>query len=232
MNVCQLLRIDSMRDMLTCVIDVSSESSLCYSISFDLVIEPSHIRSGLVSSLSAPLIHRSSLSIPSGPTINVSKSLPSTRTDTNHASTVALTASYFDIGIFRILFSPSWSTDGYLWCLEYLHQRLIDISDQVLSVAMATGTSPIDLLRMKSLSMPQIHRTYEYLAKTYLNERITNTVIEQEYRLSRTQTNKNVPNSVQQRTARANLSWRSSYEKRVTARRTHQRYASFYRKIR
>ena len=39
-------------------------------------------------------------------------------------------ATYFDIAIIRTLFSPSWSIDGYLWCLEYLLQRLTSISHQ------------------------------------------------------------------------------------------------------
>ncbi|CAF4030104.1 unnamed protein product, partial [Rotaria sp. Silwood1] len=45
--------------------------------------------------------------------------MPKSRT-TQRSSELLLLATYFDIGILRTLFSPSWLTDGYLWCLEYL----------------------------------------------------------------------------------------------------------------
>lgn len=50
-----------------------------------------------------------------------------------HSSEYLLLATYFDIAIIRTLFVSNWLTDGYIWCLEYLHKRLTDISDEILT---------------------------------------------------------------------------------------------------
>ncbi|CAF3459223.1 unnamed protein product [Rotaria sp. Silwood1] len=78
-----------------------------------------------------------------------------------HSSELLLLATYFDIRILRTLFNPSWLTDSYLWCLEYLHKRIIDISDEILS-----DTLMIDY--------------DEYLKNIYFNEQVTNDIIEQQ----------------------------------------------------
>ena len=120
----------------------------------------------------------------SAPTIR-RQSVHTPKTRTSRSSELLLLATYFDIGILRTLFSPSWLTDGYLWCLEYLHKRMIDISDEILSDALVSGTLPINLLRFKSLSIPQLHLAtdqdyYEYLKNIYFNEQVTNDIIEQQ----------------------------------------------------
>ncbi|CAF1372114.1 unnamed protein product [Adineta ricciae] len=101
------------------------------------------------------------------------------------SSEYLLLATYFDVAIIRALFSPSWLIDGYLWCLEYLHKRLVDISDKILSDALTIGMLPINVLRFKSLSIPQINTMNEpdvdkYIRKTYINEQVTNGIIEQQ----------------------------------------------------
>ncbi|CAF3896352.1 unnamed protein product [Rotaria sp. Silwood1] len=65
------------------------------------------------------------------------------------SSELLLLATYFDIRILHTLFNPSWLTDSYLWCLEYLHKRIIDISDEILSDTLMNGTLPINILRFK-----------------------------------------------------------------------------------
>lgn len=102
-----------------------------------------------------------------------------------HKSQYLLLATYFDVGIIRTLFSPSWVTDGYLWCLEYLNKRMNVISDEILSDALTTGKLPINILRVKSLSMPQIKVINEYnysmyVRKSYYNERITHDIIREQ----------------------------------------------------
>lgn len=128
------------------------------------------------------------------PTMPISSSAPSmtpfngtsripTNLNKNRAEQTSLPATLFDVGVLRALFSPSWSTDGYLWSLEYLQQRLIDISDEILSSALQRSTSPSNLLRFKSLSMTGIHRIddEQNLQNFYLNERRTRKIIEEQY---------------------------------------------------
>jgi hypothetical protein len=43
-----------------------------------------------------------------------------------------LDATYFDIGVMRCLLSPKWNTEGYLWSLEYLSHRVLEITDHIL----------------------------------------------------------------------------------------------------
>jgi hypothetical protein len=100
-----------------------------------------------------------------------------------HSSEYILFATYFDIGIIRTLFSPSWLTDGYLWCLEYLQKRITDISDEILS------DHNISSHHVKSLSISQINNLddrnyYQYLKTNYLNEQITNNIIEKQYMMT------------------------------------------------
>ena len=41
-------------------------------------------------------------------------------------------ATFFDVGVMRCLLSPKWNTEGYLWSLEYLSHRVLDITDYIL----------------------------------------------------------------------------------------------------
>ena len=41
-------------------------------------------------------------------------------------------ATFFDIGVMRCLLSPKWNTEGYLWSLEYLSHRVLEITDHIL----------------------------------------------------------------------------------------------------
>jgi hypothetical protein len=110
------------------------------------------------------------------------------------SSELLLLATYFDIAILRTLFSPSWLTDGYLWCLEYLQKRTIDISDEILSDSLTTGVIPKNILRFKSLSIPQINllneqNYYKYLKNNLYNEQLTNDIIEQQSMMTTTTSN-------------------------------------------
>ena len=50
-------------------------------------------------------------------------------------------ASHFDIAIIRTLFSPSWSIDGYCWCLQYLIKRLTALADRNLLISPRKSSS-------------------------------------------------------------------------------------------
>ncbi|KAL7675904.1 hypothetical protein ACOME3_002164 [Neoechinorhynchus agilis] len=41
-------------------------------------------------------------------------------------------ASFLDVAVVRALFSPGWKLEGFVWCLEYLSNRISAIADQVL----------------------------------------------------------------------------------------------------
>jgi hypothetical protein len=130
--------------------------------------------------------------------------------DHPQAKTSMLMATHLDVGVLRVLFTPSWSTDGYIWCFEYLHQRLIDISDYLLSSALFNGT-PIRYLRPKSFSMSYIDEQHklEEVQDIYRNEKRTHPCLEQQ---------------------RA-----STFDRFCSGQRFKpkvQRYTSFYRKIR
>lgn len=43
-----------------------------------------------------------------------------------------LSASYFDVAVLQCLFCLQWSGDGIHWALKYIHQRLLEISDEFL----------------------------------------------------------------------------------------------------
>jgi len=120
-----------------------------------------------------------------------------------YSSEYILFASYFDIGIIRTLFSPSWLTDGYLWCLEYIHKRLIDISDEILS------DNNILSHHFKSLSISQLNNLneenfYKYLKRIYINEQITNNIIEKQYIMT------TIFNSIKQRSILLNIPFKYS----------------------
>lgn len=133
-------------------------------------------------------------------------------------------ATHFDIGVLRALFSPAWLTDGYLWCLEYLHQRLVDLSDQILSTALVNGVLPVDLLRWRSLSMPNVnaldeHNYLDYMKTRYVNEQRTTVIIERQHWAMEKENLKAKPPA-------------ENKEKGLHRQRPGQRYTSFNRKIR
>jgi hypothetical protein len=140
------------------------------------------------------------------------------------SSPLLLLATHFDIGVLRALFSPSWLTDGYLWCLEYLHQRLIDLSDQILSTALVNGALPIDLLRWRSLSMPNVnalneHNYHDYMKIRCVNEQRTAAIIERQHWAMEKDNDTGKPPTGNGKTG-------------LQRQRPGQRYTSFYRKIR
>ncbi|CAF0857757.1 unnamed protein product [Adineta steineri] len=137
-----------------------------------------------------------------------------------------LLATYFDVGIIRTLFSPSWLTDGYLWCLEYLYKRIVDISDKILSDALINGILPVNILRFKSLSIPQMNiankeNYYIYLKKSHFNEQVTNDIIEQQSTMMMT------PNLIKQPTTLLNIPFKYSYGKSLF----NEKHNNFYQKI-
>ena len=174
---------------------------------------------------------RESLSASRRQSTLVPKSRPSTR-----SSELLLLATYFDIAILRTLFSPSWLTDGYLWCLEYLHKRIIDISDEILSDALVSGTLPINILRFKSLSIPQLNLAneqdyYEYLKNIYFNEQVTNDIIEQQCMMAGTGEGAG-STSIKQPATLLNVPFKYFAGKSPYTGKHSQKYDNFYKKIR
>ncbi len=160
---------------------------------------------------------------------------PKARTS-QRSSELLLLATYFDIGILRTLFSPSWLTDGYLWCLEYLHKRIIDISDEILSDALMNGTLPINILRFKSLSIPQLNLGneqdyYEYLKNIYFNEQVTNDIIEQQCMMAGT-VDIATSTSVKHPATLLNVPFKYFAGKGPYSGKHSQKYDNFYKKIR
>ncbi len=43
----------------------------------------------------------------------------------------ALSASYFDVAVMRCLFCPMWEERGVYWALRYIHQRLLEVCDEL-----------------------------------------------------------------------------------------------------
>lgn len=43
-----------------------------------------------------------------------------------------LSASYFDVAVLQCLFCLQWSCEGIHWALKYIHQRLLEVSDELL----------------------------------------------------------------------------------------------------
>ncbi|CAF4414152.1 unnamed protein product [Rotaria socialis] len=172
----------------------------------------SHINFGMPKSLSAPSMHLHFPSTRQPPNISnadVNNIISSPKT---RSPEYLLFATYFDIGIIRTLFNPSWLTDGYLWCLEYLNKRMINISDEMLSDSLTNGILPINNLRIKSLSMPQINTINEnnffsYLKQNYLNEQTTHNIIEQQSMTT------SPPNSINKPTKLLNVQCKFSSEK-------------------
>ena len=164
------------------------------------------------------------------------QSLATPKTRPPHSSELLLLATYFDIGILRTLFSPSWLTDGYLWCLEYLHKRMIDISDEILSDALVSGTLPMNILRFKSLSIPQLSLCseqdyYEYLKNIYFNEQVTNDIIEQQCMMVGTGDLATAA-SVKQPATLLNVPFKYFAGKSPYTGKHSQKYDNFYKKIR
>jgi hypothetical protein len=104
---------------------------------------------------------------------------------------------------------------------------MIDISDKILSDALTTGILPINILRFKSLSIPQINIINEqnyskYLKKNYFNEQITNDIIEQQSMMTTTS------HSIKQPTTLLNIPFNYSSGKGLFS----QKYNNFHKKIR
>ena len=57
-----------------------------------------------------------------------------------------MSASYFDVAVLQCLFCLQWSADGIHWALRYIHQRLLEVSDEL--VCIDTGE------RERSFSLP------------------------------------------------------------------------------
>ena len=112
-----------------------------------------------------------------------------------HSSEYLLHATYFDIGIIRTLFSSSWLTDGYIWCLEYIHKRLMDISDEILSDRNLSSE------HLKSYSISQLNNLneenfYKTIKKSYFNEQITDLIFEKQCIMTTTTFNSNQQQSI------------------------------------
>ncbi|CAF0814753.1 unnamed protein product [Rotaria sordida] len=182
-------------------------------------------------SISTPSIPLHFLSSQQLPNISHNYSTDIGSSSKAHTSEFLLLATYFDIGIIRTLFSSSWLTDGYLWCLEYLHKRMINISDEILSNALTTGILPIHILRFNSLSMPQIntlnkYNYYKYLENNYFNEQITHNIIEQQCMTT------TISNSIKQSTKLLNIPFQYFSEKFSFNKKDNQKdNNNFYKKI-
>ena len=147
-----------------------------------------------------------------------------------------LLATYFDIGALRVLFRPSWLTNGYIWCLEYLHKRTTEISDEILSHALANESLTMSVLRFRSLSIPQMNDhhekiPYEYLMSNYINEQVTDDIVHRQYRMVGKDYS-TVSAAVPQPFALLNVPRQSAGEKYAFTGGTSRQFASFYQKIR
>ena len=56
-----------------------------------------------------------------------------------------LSASYFDVAVMRCLFCPQWVEEGCYWGLRYIHQRLLEINDEM---------NRVEYQRERSRSLP------------------------------------------------------------------------------
>ncbi|CAF1033932.1 unnamed protein product, partial [Brachionus calyciflorus] len=56
-------------------------------------------------------------------------------------------ATYFDIAVMRCLLSSKWHPDGFLWCLDYLSCRVVEITDYTIK-------EQDDFYKINSLSIP------------------------------------------------------------------------------
>lgn len=57
-----------------------------------------------------------------------------------------MSASYFDVAVLQCLFCLQWSAEGIHWGLKYIHQRLLEVSDELLCIDSAE--------RERSFSLP------------------------------------------------------------------------------
>ncbi|CAF2600562.1 unnamed protein product [Rotaria sp. Silwood2] len=184
--------------------------------------------SGMPTSVSTPSIPLHFPCSQQLPNISYTSSTDTHSSTKAHTSELLLLATYFDIGIIRTLFIPSWLTDGYLWCLEYLHKRMINISDEILSDALTTGILPINILRCKSLSMPQLkilnkYNYYKYLENNYFNEQITQNIVEQQCMTTTTS------NSIKQSSKLLNIPFQYFSDKFSYDKKYNRKY-NFYKK--
>ncbi|CAF3964235.1 unnamed protein product, partial [Rotaria sp. Silwood2] len=184
--------------------------------------------SGMPTSVSTPSIPLHFPCSQQLPNISYTSSTDTHSSTKAHTSELLLLATYFDIGIIRTLFIPSWLTDGYLWCLEYLHKRMINISDEILSDALTTGILPINILRCKSLSMPQLkilnkYNYYKYLENNYFNEQITQNIVEQQCMTTTTS------NSIKQSSKLLNIPFQYFSDKFSYGKKYNRKY-NFYKK--
>ena len=56
-----------------------------------------------------------------------------------------LSASYFDVAVLRCLFCPQWVEEGMYWALRYIHQRLLEVCDDM---------NRVEHVRERSKSLP------------------------------------------------------------------------------
>lgn len=56
-------------------------------------------------------------------------------------------ATFFDVAVLRCLLCPKWNSEGYLWSLEYLSYRVVEITDLILR-------EQDNFFRVKSSSLP------------------------------------------------------------------------------
>ena len=113
---------------------------------------------------------------------------------------------------------------------------MIDISDEILSDALASGTLPINLLRFKSLSIPQLHLAneqdyHEYLKNIYFNEQVTNDIIEQQCMMVGTG-DVTSTSAVKQPATLLNVPFKYFAGKSPYTGKHSQKYDNFYKKIR
>ena len=56
-----------------------------------------------------------------------------------------LSASHFDVAVLRCLFCPQWAEEGVYWALRYIHQRLLEVYDEI---------NRVEYTRERSKSLP------------------------------------------------------------------------------
>ncbi|XP_071097692.1 protein unc-80 homolog [Haliotis cracherodii] len=61
-----------------------------------------------------------------------------------------LSASYLDVAVLRCLFCLNWNEDGIYWALRYMHQRMLEVSDEYIHIEQCERS------RSKSLPVPDL----------------------------------------------------------------------------
>ncbi|CAH1781833.1 unnamed protein product [Owenia fusiformis] len=72
-----------------------------------------------------------------------------------------LMASYFDVAVLRCLFCSNWCEDGVYWALRYIHNRLLDICDEIKHSDQTRERSkslPIPDIKVSVYASPQLQR--------------------------------------------------------------------------